>query len=359
MGAFKKWGQKKFNKNVDVFLIAEAGCNFEGNLSRAEEMIREAARGGADAIKFQTFIPEKLVTRDAPKFWDIQGCPGETQYEEFGMMPHLSHEEYIHLKKIADENRIHFFSTPSDEESADLLENVGVPFYKISSMDLTHVPLLKHIAKKGKPIILSTGASDLYEIQEAVSIIEAEGNSDIILLHCITNYPTAIENVNLNMMLEIMRAFPDYPVGYSDHTTLPGSMCVISAAVALGASVIEKHFTFDRTRLGYDHEISMDYCDLKKISRSIDLVKRSLGSNSKKPVESELESRKWARRSLVAVTNIPKGCRITAEMLAVKRPGTGIPPKFFDSVIGAQAIDDIIEDTVLLWKMITCEKEQQ
>lgn len=358
MSLFKTSKNRFPDKNRGVFFIAEAGCNFEGDLDRAKEMIKMAARGGVDAIKFQTFIPEKLVTRDAPKFWDIKGCPGETQFDEFTQTPRLAFEDYIDLKKFSEKKGILFFSTPSDESSVDLLEEVGVPLYKISSMDITHIPLIKHIAKTGKPIILSTGASTISEIQDAVSVIESEGNMDITLLHCITNYPTRIGNVNLAMMQEIKETFPNYAVGYSDHTKMPESMCVIGAAVALGASVIEKHFTFDKRRPGYDHEISMDYHDLKEISRAIRIVRQCLGDRTKKPVISELKSRKWARRSIVATMAIKKGACITNEMLSIKRPGTGVEPKYIDDVIGTCAKLDIPEDKVIQWVMINIRKNK-
>ena len=346
-------GPKSFpNKNNGVFLIAEAGCNFEGDISRAKEMIKMASRNGADAIKFQTFIPGKLVTRDAPKFWNIKGCPGETQFDEFEQTPRLAYEDYKELKACAEKYGICFFSTPSDESSVDLLEEVGVPLYKISSMDITHIPLIKYIAKTGKPLIISTGASTLNEIRHAVSVVESEGNHHITLLHCITNYPTRISDVNLAMMLEIRDAFPNYHVGYSDHTVMPESIPVICAAVALGATVIEKHYTFNRCNPGYDHEISMDYDDLKEISAVIRTVRQSLGSRSKKPVKSELKSRKWARRSLVASVFIPMGSEITADMIAVKRPGTGIEPKYLDYVIGLYSRQDIPEDQVITWNAI-------
>jgi len=340
------------NKNRGVFLIAEAGCNFEGDIERAKEMITMASRNGADAIKFQTFIPDKLVTRDAPKFWDIKGCPGETQYDEFEQTPRLEFEDYLELKAYAEKAGICFFSTPSDESSVDLLEDIDVPLYKISSMDITHIPLIKYIAKTGKPMIISTGASTLDEIQFAVSAAESEGNHNISLLHCITNYPTKIKDVNLAMMLEIKEAFPDYPIGYSDHTIMPNSVPVISAAVALGAMVIEKHYTFNKNNPGYDHEISMDYQDLKEISETIRIVRQSLGSRFKKPVKSELKSRKWARRSIVSEVPIKKGTRITKKMVSIKRPGTGIEPQFINKIIGSSANHDIPEDTVIQWDMV-------
>ena len=347
-----KIGTREIGAKSPVFVIAEIGCNFEGSLARAKAMIKAAAAAGADAVKFQTFIPDKLVTRDAPKFWDIKGCPGETQYEEFKATPRLSLNQYKELKALADKLGIVLFSTPSDEESVDMFEKIGVPLYKIGSMDITHLPLLRHTARKGKPIILSTGASTIEEVKEAVGTIESEGNHQIALLHCVTNYPTKIEDVNLNMIKHMMRVFPRYPVGYSDHTKMPDSMYVLMAAVAMGAKVIEKHFTFDRNRLGYDHEISADYKDLKSMIRHFRAIERAMGASIKKPAPSEARARKWARRSLVAAKTIPKGRIITQEMVAIKRPGTGVAPKFLKEIIGKRAGRDIKEDEVITWRML-------
>ncbi|HAG10144.1 MAG TPA: hypothetical protein DCK76_01850 [Desulfotomaculum sp.] len=347
-----KVGNKKIGPGCPVFVIAEIGCNFEGDLDRAKEMIRAASAAGADAVKFQTFIPEKLTTRTAPKFWDIEGCPGETQYDEFIQMPKLTLEKYKELKKTAEDARIIFFSTPEDEDSADLLESIGVPLYKISSMNITHLPLLRHVAKKGKPIIISTGGSTIKEIKEAVTAIVSEGNRQIVILHCITNYPAKVENVNLNMIIDIKNNFGDYPIGYSDHTKMEDSLSIIIGAAALGANSIEKHFTFDKNRPGYDHEISADYQDLKEITNRLRILERGLGISCKKPTESEKKIIPLARRSIVAKTDIPKGTRISKDMLSIKRPGTGIEPKFILDVVGKKALTHIKEDEILVWNML-------
>lgn len=345
-------GNKEVGEKKPTFIIAEAGCNYEGSYKIAEEMVKAAARAGADAIKFQTFDPDKLVTKRAPKFWDIPG-PGKTQYEEFKETLQLNLVQYKKLKKIANRHGILLFSTPSDEKSADMLEELGVPAYKIASMDITHLPFLRYVARKGKPIILSTGASTLNEIEEAVRTTISAGNDNIILLHCISNYPTNPKNVNLKMMTSIMKKFPDFPVGYSDHTTMPESRDIIIAAVAMGAKVIEKHFTFDKTRPGYDHKISADYDDLKNIVQSIRTVEMAMGTETKKPLASEKKVRIFGRRSLVAAKDIPKGTLITKEMITIKRPGTGIQPKFIDKVIGRKAKKNIHCDEVLKWEMIS------
>jgi len=345
-------GKRQIGAGAPVFIIAEIGCNFEGDLNRAKEMIQAVAESGADAVKFQTFIPEKLASKHAQKFWEIEGCPGETQLEEFQEMPRLSFEQYAELKNKSDKLGIIFFSTPCDEASVDMLEKVKVPLYKISSMDITHIPLLKHVAKKGKPMIISTGASTIEEIKEAVEAIKAEGSDEIALLHCVTNYPTEDQYVNLRMIGHLREVFPDIPIGYSDHTLPQDGEGILVAAVALGAGIIEKHFTFDNKRPGYDHAISVDYAGLKRAVTQIRRVEKALGQGYKKPVESEAKSRIHARRSVVASHDIPKGTIITREMLAVKRPGTGIEPKCLDIVIGKKSKKDILADTVLNWDMI-------
>lgn len=335
-----------------VFIIAEIGCNFEGDLEQAKEMIRKAAEAGADAVKFQTFVPENLASKCAEKFWEIEGCLGETQLEEFMQMPQLNFEQYNELYKEAVKLGLVFFSTPSDEDSADMLEKLGVLLYKISSMDITHFPLLTHIAKKRKPMIISTGASTIGEIEEAIRIIKETGNTELALLHCITNYPTKDENVNLKMITHLQKVFPDTPIGYSDHTIPENSEGIIVAAVALGARIIEKHFTFDNKRPGYDHAISADYEGIKRIVKQIRRVEKALGEAYKRPIESEFKARIHARRSLVAAQDITKGTIITREMLEIKRPGIGIEPRFLEVILGRKATRDIPEDTILQWDMI-------
>ena len=345
-----KIGDKIIGRGNPAYIIAEIGCNFEDDFKRAEELVVAAARAGADAVKFQTFIPKKLASKDSPKFWDIEGCPGETQLEEFQSMRLLTLEEYKRLKELADRNRIALFSTPSDEESVELLEKIGVPAYKVSSMDITHFRLLNYIAKKGKPVILSTGASTLEEIKEAVAVIESQGNRQIIILHCITNYPTKIENVNLRMMLHLKKEFTGYPIGYSDHTEGEESLLVLSAALALGAQVIEKHFTFDKNRPGYDHQISADPDDLKRIVANCRVIEKALGKEAKGPIDSEAKSRKYARRSLVASRLIPRGTKLNLDFLEFKRPGLGISPVEVKKALGRATRRDINQDEVIQWE---------
>ena len=342
-------GNRRIGTGHPTLVIAEAGCNHENDFGRANAMVTAAAVAGADAIKFQSFTPETLVTRDAPKFWDIPG-PGSTQYEEFvDAQPRFTREQYRQLMALAARHGILCFSTPCDEAWVDFLDALGVALFKIASMDLTHVGLLRHVARKRKPVILATGASRLEEIREAVGVIEREGNQDIVLLHCISTYPTPPAEVNLRMMHHLAMEFPQCVIGYSDHTVPDQPLLVPTLAVAAGACVVEKHFTFDRSRPGYDHAISADYAGLARMCAEIRAVERTLGSALKAPTEAEARARRFGRRSVVASVTIPKGARIAPEMLAVKRPGTGIEPKFLEQVVGKVARRDIAQDQVFGW----------
>ncbi|HPM42370.1 MAG TPA: N-acetylneuraminate synthase family protein [Candidatus Omnitrophota bacterium] len=345
-------GRRKIGPGYPAFVIAEIGCNFEGNLDRAKEMIANASLAGVDAVKFQTFTAEKITTRSARKFWEIEGCPGQTQYEEFLQMPRLSFKEYGELKDTARRHGIIFFSSPEDEGSCDILEKVGVPLYKISSMNITHFPLIEHVARKRKPVIISTGASSIAEIREALSVVRKTGNGKVALLHCITNYPTKDKDVNLNMITHLKKAFPGLVIGYSDHTLPEDGEGIITAAVALGANIIEKHFTFDNKRPGYDHAISADYKGLKHIVAQIRRAEEAFGEEYKRPIGSEKKARVHARRSLVAARHISKGSVISRDMIDVKRPGTGIEPRYLEAVIGKAARVEIEDDSVLRWNMI-------
>jgi len=349
----KDFTYSHFTEGTHTFIVVEIGCNFEGDLELAGEMIRKAAETGVDAVKFQTVVADKMTTKTAEKFWEIEGCMGQTQYEEFKQTYYLKYDEYMELKEVAQNAGIIFFSTPEDDsESIDLLEKIDIPLYKVSSMNITHFPLLKRIAQTRKPIIVSTGASTIGEIEKAVNIIKEEGNDQIALLHCISRYPTGDEDVNLRMITHLQEVFPYIPIGYSDHTLPENGEGILAAAVSMGARIIEKHFTFDNKRPGYDHAISADYEGIKRIVAQIRRVEKALGKEYKQPIESELKARIHARRSIVAANNIPKGTVITRKMLDIKRPGTGIEPEFLDVVVERKARTDISEDTVLQWNMI-------
>ena len=331
------------------YVIAEAGVNHEGNIETAKRLIDEAARGGAHAIKFQTYKAETLASRDSPYYWDITKEPSRNQFELFKKFDKFWKNEYELLKVECDKRGIEFMSTPFDTEAADFLNDM-MPVFKISSSDITNFPFIRHIAKFGKPILLSTGASDIGEITEAVDLIRSCGNK-LCLLHCVLNYPTLDENANLGMILDQRRRFPEALPGYSDHT-LPGTMEVLKTATLLGAVVLEKHFTHDKSLPGNDHYHAMDMEDMKYFFRDMDKVFTLIGKFEKQALPSEAEAIKNARRSLVAARSIRKGETITFTDLTWKRPASGISPKHIDDVIGSKATVDIAEDAVLKWDMI-------
>ena len=341
------------------FLIAEIGVNYydiaeqEGLpiIEAAKLMIDEAVQSGMDAVKFQTYKAEKLASRYSPSYWDTNEEPITSQYELFQKYDMLGYEEYKKLATYCGEKGIIFMSTPFDFESADYLYDL-MPAYKISSSDITNIPLIKHIAKKKKPILISTGASNMEEIKRAVEAIEEEGVSDIVILHCILEYPTFYEHANLDMILSLKKEFPNNIIGYSDHTRPDICMDVLKTAWLLGATVLEKHFTLDKTLKGNDHYHAMDPSDAKKIHDGLKFLIKIRGNYSKDCLESEKASRLNARRSIVAKKKIEKGTLIKDDMITFKRPGVGISPVELENVIGKTAVEDIDEDTILKYDMI-------
>ena len=283
-------------------IIAEAGVNHNGSLELAKRLIEAAADAGADAVKFQTFVAEEVVSINAPKaeYQKQATDASESQYEMIKKLE-LSREAHKELMEYAKNKNIMFLSTPFDERSVDLLVELGVPLIKISSGEITNHPFLRYIAKKDLPIILSTGMSTLEEVREAVSVIKKTGCNDLTLLHCTSNYPALFEDCNLRAMKTMADAFK-IPVGYSDHT--PGRVVPVAVA-ALGACVIEKHFTLDKNLPGPDHKASLDPDELKDMVYDIRKVEKALGSSVKAPVELELEVRNVVRRSIVAKVNSP------------------------------------------------------
>lgn len=337
-------GNRIVDEESRPFIIAEAGVNHENNMKLAKRLIDEAVLGKADAIKFQTYKADKIAASDSPTYWDAS----VTQREYFEKYDKFGEDEYRELAKYANKKGIFFLSTPFDFEAVDLLDEL-VPVFKISSSDITNIPFIRYIAKKGKPIFLSTGASTIGEIEDAVRAIEAEGNSDIVLLHCILSYPTRYEDANLNMIKHIQNAFPNYSVGLSDHTKPDENMMILTTAVIFGAKVIEKHFTYDKSLIGNDHYHAMDYRDLITLNNNIDLLEAISGEKIKRPIECEMRARNYARRSIVANDNISKGMKIKSDMLTYKRPGTGISPKYLDIVLNRKARRDIKKDDIIKW----------
>ncbi len=342
-----KIGNRLVGDGEPCFIIAEAGVNHNGDIFIAKKLIDIAVESGADAVKFQTFKADKMLTKTAEKAAYQKETSGdkETQYEMIKRLE-LSVFDFGELKKYSEDRGIIFLSSPFDSESVDMLEELDIPAFKVGSGEITNTPLLRYIAQKRKPIILSTGMSYMDEVKEAVTAIYEEGNDEIILLHAVSNYPARIEDANLRVM-ETMRKGFDMLVGYSDHT--PGIIVSI-AAVAMGASVIEKHFTLDRNMEGPDHRASLEPEELKEMVKSIRLVEKSLGTGEKKPVQSEREMRKTARKSIVAKIDIPEGTLITRDMLEIKRPWTGLAPKEIENIVGKKAKKFIHKDDQIFYE---------
>jgi N-acetylneuraminate synthase len=338
----------------NAYIIAEAGVNHNGSLEAAKKMVAVASACGCDAVKFQTFRAERLVSAGAPKCsYQVETTGAEESQLEMIRKLELDEAAHLELIRVAGEEGIDFISTPFDEESATLLANLGVKRIKLPSGEITNLPFLVHVAKLKKPILLSTGMSYLSEIDEAVRAIQenspllhAQGSLPLLtLLHCLTQYPAPVEEVNLRCMLTLREAFK-LPVGYSDHTL---GIEVPMAAVALGATVIEKHFTLDRGLPGPDHRASLAPAELKKMVKGIRNIEASLGDGIKIPAASEWENREKARKSLVATRYLKKGHRLGASDLMAKRPGNGIGPRYKELVIGAELQEDISQDDLLSW----------
>ncbi len=332
--------------NTHVIIIAEAGVNHNGDLSTARKMIEIAASAGADYIKFQTFKTEKLVTASAPKAAYQEKQTG-VEGSQFAMLKKLELDEEAHVNLMAHAKKqgIRMISTPFDEDSAEMLDKLGVDLFKIGSGDLTNILLLRQLAKFGRPIILSTGMADMAEIGEALNLIEKAGlpRSKVTLLHANTDYPTPYTDVNLRAMMTMAIEF-GVRVGYSDHTD---GIEVPVAAVALGAQVIEKHFTLDRNMPGPDHKASLEPAELHAMVRSIRNIEQALGSSKKEPSAGERKNMAAARKSIVAACPISKGDLFTVENLTVKRPGTGISPLRWDDIIGTFATRNYTTDELI------------
>lgn len=343
-------GNRKIGKGHPTYIVAEAGVNHNGDIELAKRHIREAWFSGADAIKFQIYKADKLVTQSAPIYWKVGSDEGKTQFEVFSKIHNFPIDFYRKCIKYANEIGITFFCTPFDLEAVDVMEEIGVKLYKVASGDITYHQLLRKIAQTKKPIILSTGASTIGEIEEAVNTIENAGNNKIILLHCTLAYPTPQKDINLNMIPTLAKLFPDYPIGLSDHTFDPLTPAL---SVMLGAKVIEKHFTVDKNLEGSsDHKLGVDPYQLKFLVESVRLAEISIGEGLKRAEETEKPALLMARRSVVSTQYIKKGTKITKAMLTSKRPGTGIPPKFLELLVGKVARKDIPTDTTIGWEMV-------
>lgn len=343
-----KIGKKILGYEKPCFIIAEAGVNHNGDIKLAKKLIDAAKEAGVDAIKFQTFKAENLVTKEASmaEYQEKNIGKTETQQEMLKKLE-LDYNAFKELKNYCDEKGIIFLSTPHTNDTVDFLDNL-VPAYKIGSGDLTNIPFLKNIAAKQKLMILGTGMSTIKEVLETVEAIKSKGNNQIILLHCTTNYPCQEKDVNLRAM-QTIKNVTNCIIGYSDHTT---STITPAVAVALGAKVIEKHFTLDKNLPGPDHKASLKPEELKQMVQNIRFTETILGLEEKKPTESEKKIMKVIRKSIVAAQDIAKGTIITKDLLIIKRPNTGIKPKFMGGVVGKITIKDIKHDQIISWEDI-------
>ena len=326
---------------MSILIIAEAGVNHNGSLERAKEMALAAKKAGADIVKYQTAVPEQVVSRFAEKAdYQKQQTGSEESQLEMIKKIHFGFEEHRQLKEYCDEIGIRYLSTPFDLDSIDFLATLDMPVWKIPSGEITNLPYLEKAAALKKPLILSTGMSMLSEIEDALAVLEENGCEDVTLLHCNTEYPTPMEDVNLLAMRDLEEQFA-LPVGFSDHTL--GIEADIAAA-ALGACVIEKHFTLDKTLEGPDHQASLEPDELEAMVRAIRNIEKALGTGEKHVTPSEAKNRPIARKSIVAKRAIKKGEVFTAENLTTKRPGDGISPMRWYDVLGKEASRDFAED---------------
>jgi len=330
------------------FVIAEAGVNHNGKLVLAKKLIDVAVAAHADAVKFQTYRSEGVVTENT-EIADYARSNIGKNMKQIDMLKkcELSYNDFIVLKEYCDEKEIIFLSSPHSFDAIDFLQEL-VPAYKFSSGDLTNIPALQYAAEKKKPIILGTGMATLEEVRHAFNAISSKGNTQIILLHCTTNYPCSYDDVNLRAMMTMQHEL-NCLVGYSDHTL---GVIVPPLAVALGAKIIEKHITLDKKLPGPDHKASLESQELTEMIRRIRDVERILGSSEKRPTESEKTIQHIIRKSIIAAKNIKKGQVIQKEMLIIKRPGIGISPVDIEKIIGKKSKKDIASDELIHWDMV-------
>jgi len=339
-------GKVKFTSGRTV-IIAEAGVNHLGQMDYAEKLISAAARAGADIVKFQTYKADKLTTKDAPRFWNWDGeaKANGSQHDSYSTLDQFGKAEYLAMKSLCDKYDIEFMSTPFDFDSVDLLVSVGVKGFKVASCDLTNFPLLRYIASKNLPMLISTGAANIKEIDEAISEIRAVSQCPVLIMHCTLCYPTKAEDANLLALNDIRENFPNHLIGLSDHTL--GSL-IASTSVALGVRAIEKHFTFDKTLpKSADHWLSLDEADLTKLVSDVRNIEAALGHGRKELLEAEKLAWAYARRSVVTTRNIPLGTVLVESDFTMKRPGTGLHSRTISELIGKRSVVDIQEDQIV------------
>ncbi len=337
-------GSTTISTSSPTYIIAEAGVNHNGSLQMALDLVKAAKDAGADCVKFQTFKAEAVVTKKAPKA-NYQLEVTDRNESQLAMLKklELSTEDYQQIISLCKEENIEFLSTPYNYADADFLHQLGVPAFKIASGQLVEPDFLRHVAGFGQPVIVSSGMATLAEVFDGIKTIRATGNEQVILLQCTTNYPSRLEDANIKAMVAMQQAL-DVVIGYSDH--VPNNFACY-AAVALGAKVIEKHFTLDNQLPGPDHSSSLDPTAFKEMVEGIRNIEKSLGSPVKQPTEAEIANTKGMRRSIVVLNHLPKGTVLHKDMLAFKRPATGLAPRQIGEVIGKKIAQDLPEDTIL------------
>lgn len=350
-----KIGDRLVGEGEPVFIVGEAGSNHNRKLGQAKRLIDVAADAGVDAVKFQTFSADKIVAKTGPKAGYMEKVSEKESVYEIFKRIELPREWHRELAEYASKKGLIFLSSPFDEEAVNLLDELGVPAFKVASGELTNLPLIRYMARKGKPLIVSTGAATMDEVGEAVSVIRDAGNKKIVLLHCVANYPAALEDTNLLAMGVLKQKFK-LPVGYSDHTL--GTTAPL-AAVTLGAVMMEKHFTLSRKLPGPDHFYALEPDELKAMVESIRAVEKLIGSPTKQPAKAEQEVRKLARRSIFAKVNIPAGTFIRREMLALLRPAIGLEPKYLDLIIGGKVKVEIKKNEPITREKIEIPKSER
>ncbi len=333
------------------YIIAEIGVNHEGSMSKAKELIELAKLGGAHAAKFQTYKANRIASKQSPAYWDLNSEATTSQFELFKKYDAFGPSDYKELAAHCESVDIDFVSTPFDADAVELLDPL-IPFFKIASADITNIPLLRQIASKGKPVVLSTGAATMEEIDAAIALLESCGCTSLSLLHCVLNYPTPEANANLGMITTLAERYSSQTIGYSDHTVPCEEMTALVASVLLGSCIIEKHFTHDKSLPGNDHYHAMDVEDLRNFTARCEKLHTLYGTADKSTLASEESARQNARRSIVADTDIEAGETILETMITYKRPGTGIPVAAWDDIVGSTAKCPIPQDEVFQWSMI-------
>ena len=342
-------GGREVNERSRPYVIAEIGVNHEGSLDTAKRLVDLCREGGADAAKFQTYKAELLASRHSPAYWDTALEPTQSQYLLFKKYDAFGPLEYEQLETHCRGVGIQFLSTPFDVGAVHTLDPL-VPFFKVASADVTNLPLLRAVARTGKPVVLSTGASSLDEIDHALEALAAAGCPEVALMHCVLSYPTPPEAAHLGMITGLRRRYPDRVIGYSDHTVPDDSMLPLTTACLLGAVIIEKHFTHDKTLPGNDHYHAMDVNDLKVLVARLAVIRQLVGADDdKRPVASEEAARHHARRSVVLSRAVVAGQVLSPDDLVTKRPGAGISPLHWDQLVGRRASRDLPADAVLAW----------